>query len=172
MPDLKAIANDPRAQSAFLALVAGALGAVVVNVAEDDPEREDKLVLIGDALKGSGAQLEPARADVLDTGVLHREIRKIRDACLDCIDVGGGLVEPGAEYEAGVNVAFGSQLQAVEDCPGKAHSATVCGLDPGQWTIGATGCENRGDVTWCRVVVTNTSGQAQRFVAYLRVGAP
>lgn len=172
MPALKSIANDPRAQSTLLALLAGAIGAVVVDIAADDPQREDKLVAIGDALQGSNAEVAPAQVGTVDTSALHLELKKIRDECPDCIDVGGGLVAPGSEYEAGVNVALGSQLQAVDDCPGKLHTPAVCGLDPGKWAVTATNCENRGDVAWCRVVVTNTSGQAQRFVAYLRTEVP
>ncbi len=171
MPDLIAIAKDPRAQSVALASLASALFLVLGSPDSDDPDREDKLAALGDALKDSAAETQPAAPDKLDTATIHAELVKLRAACPACIDIGGGLVQPGVEYEAGVNMPLGTSLVAVDadDCPGRLDGG-VCILDPGAWSIVVGGCQERNEAVWCSVTATNTGDKAQRFLALVKAG--
>lgn len=178
MPELKEVAKDPRAQSAVFGALAAALVVIVGAPDKADPEYADKLATLGDAIKAGSAEVKPARADKLDTAVIHREVRKFRDADPQLVDLGGGIVEPGATYTTGGNVAKGTRLVAHEDCPGadERHDrlqaeSLVCILDPGTWAITSAECRDRpedAEHTWCEVTARNTGTQAQRLLVLVR----
>jgi hypothetical protein len=173
MPDLIELAKDPRTQFAAIALIAGALGSALVEIASDDPERDDKLATLGEALKGEDPPTQAATVDTLDTATVHAEIQKLRADCPQCMDVGGGLVEPGAEYEAGVMMPLGTSLVALaaDDCPGRLVGGDlVCILDPGSWNVTVGSCSPRNDGSWCYVTATSTGDKAQRFLALVKAG--
>ncbi len=175
MPDLTNIAKDPRAQSVLLATIAAALVLVVGAPDASDPERDDKLAELGDALKGEDrdSSTQPASPDKVDTATLNAELAKLRAECPECIDIGGRLVEPGVEYEAGVFMPPGTALAAflADDCPGRLDQG-VCILDPGSWSIVVGACAPRDGASWCYVRATNTGAKAQRFLALMKAGTP
>ena len=170
---LSEVAKDPRAQSVALALVASALFVSVTKVEANDPQREDKLAALGESLKGRAAQTQPASADKLDTATIHAEIRKIRDADPALVDLGGGIVEPGATYTTGVNLSKGTKLVAFESCDGHLNAESlVCVLDPGAWAFSKVKCQERDASTWCEVTVRNTGDKAQRLLVLVRTEGP
>lgn len=174
MPKLEAIAKDQRAQSAALGAIAAALVLVAGAPDKADPQREDKLVALGEALKAQDrATITRSASSQLDTVTLGAELRKLRDACPACVDLGGGLVEPGAAYTTGVTIAASTKLAAVTDCAGHLEAeGLLCVLDPGAWAVQAVGCQDRDQQTWCEVTVRNTGSKAQRFLALVQTEGP
>lgn len=173
MPNLDKLTSLAK-KHASLASVAIALGALAVAVSDDDPERETKLVSLGDALaSGSAVERKPQTARNLDTNALHKTIRAIRDADPQLVDLGGGLVKPGATYEAGGNLALGTRLVAwqagCEDLGGR-YSEMACLLvpDAATWTVLSSSCKDRDDATWCEVTVRNDAQVEQRPVVFVR----
>jgi hypothetical protein len=175
---LVTIAKDPRAQAGVIAaLVAVAVGSVA-RVDSADPQREDKLASIGEALARGSAETKPQTARNLDTRAMHEVSLAIRAACPDCVDLGGQLVQPGTETTAGGNLPRGSRLVAWADGCAKlggtyAADARACVLGPAavSWVVLGSSCEEReGDdeSTWCEVRLRNGATDAQRVVVWVR----
>lgn len=172
--DLSKLTDKVTAQRAINAALAIALGAVVVDrIAADDPQREAKLADLGAALSNGSAAPRPQRADNLDTGELHRAAKAIRTADPQLVDLGGGLVQPGATVEAGGNLNKGTTLvawsQGCADLGGVYHEP-ACILGPGasSWAVLGSSCTDRDDATWCEVTLRNDAKVAQRPVVFVR----
>ncbi len=169
------LAKDPRAQAGVIAaLVAVAVGSVA-RVDDSDPQREDKLASLGEALARGSAETRPQRANNLDTRALHDVSRAIRDADPSLVDLGGQLVQPGAETTAGGNLPRGSRLVAWSEGCAKlggayAADARACVLGPAsaQWAVLGSSCEDRDDATWCEVKLRNGASDAQRALVWIR----
>lgn len=174
MPDdkLTAVAKDPRAQSVALALIASAIFVTATKVEPGDPEREDKLAALGDALKAQdrATKTQAASANKLDTAVLGAEIRKLLGECgTGCVNLGAELVGPGATLTTGVTIDGKVKLVAFESCDGHLEAESlVCVLDPGAWTFTKAECSERGADTWCEVTARNTGDKAQRLLVLVR----
>jgi len=175
--DLSKIADKLTAQRAINAVLALAVGYVVVDkIASDDPERETKLANLGDALaSGSAVERKPQTARNLDTGKLHRLELDVRAACPGSYGLGGALVQPGVEYVAGGNFDRGTRLVAWEDCcaevGGRYDAATMTCLhatDTATWTVLGSTCEDRDDATWCEVRLRNDGKEPQRPIVFVR----
>lgn len=170
MPKLDQVAKDPRAQSVALATIAAALVLVIGAPDKADPQREDKLATLGEALARGSAETKPAQADKLDTAAIHAEISKLRDACPACVDLGVGIVDPDAMYTTGANVTKGVHLVPVANCAGRLElEGLVCVLDPGAWSISKVECTERESSSWCEVTARNTSDKAQRLLVLVEV---
>jgi len=181
--DLSKITDKLTAQRAINGALAIAVGVLVVErIAADDPQREVKLADYGDALSKGSAETKPQRADNLDTGEMHRVSKAIRDQDPQLVDLGGGLVQPGAEYAAGGNFDRGTRLVAWEsgcvDLGGRYDAASMaCLLGPGaaSWAVLGSTCEERegnDDATWCEVTLRNDSSEALRPIVFVRRGEP
>lgn len=178
---LTSLAKDPRAQAGVIAaLVAVAVGSVA-RVDDSDPQREDKLASLGEALARGSAEAKPQRANNLDTRAMHEVSRAIRDADPALVDLGGQLVQPGAETVAGGNLPRASRLVAwSEGCAklGGAYDAAAmaCVLGPAaaKWTVLGSSCEDRDEQTWCEVRLRNGASDAQRALVWIKTegGAP
>ena len=109
---------------------------------------------------------------------MHEVSRAIRDADPALVDLGGQLVQPGAETTAGGNLPRGSRLVAWADGCAQlggvyAADARACVLGPAaaSWVVLGSSCEEReghDDATWCEVRLRNGAPDAQRVVAWIR----
>ena len=176
--DLSKIADKLTAQRAINAVLALAVGYVVVDkIADDDPQRETKLADLGDALAKGNVPKRQQRADNLDTGELHRFEVAIRKACPGSYGLGGALVQPGAEHTTGGNFDLGMRLTAWSDCcteHGGAYDAArmtcIYSPDAATWAVLASSCEDRDDATWCEVRLRNDAKEPQRPIVFVRRG--
>lgn len=167
---------DPRVTLALLTLAVGASGtALGVSLSGDAPTRDAQLASLGEALARGSATVRPQRADNLDTRALHDVSRAIRDADPSLVDLGGQLVQPGAETVAGGNLSRGSRLVAWADGCGKlggaydaAAMACVLGPASAQWAVLGSSCEDRDESTWCEVRLKNGASDAQRVLVWIR----
>lgn len=171
---------DPRVTLALLTLAVGASGtALGVSLSGDAPTRTAQLASLGDALARGSAEVKPQRADNLDTRAMHEVSRAIRDADPALVDLGGQLVQPGAETTAGGNLPRGARLVAwADDCArlGGAYDAAAmtCVMGPAakSWVVLGSSCEDRDESTWCEVRLKNGASDAQRALVWIRAGAP
>jgi len=174
--DLSKLTDKLTSQRAINAGFAIAVGYVVVDkLAADDPERETKLADLGAALAKDEAPTRPQTAKNLDTGELHRFEVAIRKACPGSYGLGGGLVQPGAEYATDGNFDPGMRLTDWPDCcddhGGRYDAATMTCLfatDAASWAVLGSSCDEREESTWCEVRLRNDAAEAMRPVVFVR----
>lgn len=167
---------DPRVTLALLTLAVGASGAALgVSLSGDAPTRDVQLASLGEALARGSAQTRPQRADNLDTKAMNEVSHAIRAVCPDCVDLGGQLVQPGAETTAGGNLPRGARLVAWSEGCAKlggayAADARACVLGPAaaSWVVLGSSCEDRDDATWCEVRLRNGASDAQRALVWIK----
>jgi hypothetical protein len=136
---------------ALVASLALTIGAGATAAFDRDPRKPT----LPEVAQVASTKLDPAL--VVDTAKYHAAIVAAKQAHGgDLVDLLSPPVEPGQNVTTGGNFPRGARLAEV--------ALTVEGFSSPTWT-----CRDDDDATWCEVTATNTSAQAQRLMAMVRV---